>query len=77
MKKRINKCIELLENARQAVKGACDDNGVVFLSSWNDPSLDTEARVRFLMDWGVRIISGGGEENARIGRKVTGRQMSV
>ena len=66
-----------MENARQMVKGACDDSGVVFLSSWNDPSLDAEGRVRYLMDWGVRIISGGREENARIGREISGRQMPV
>ena len=66
-----------MENARQLVKGACDRAGVAFLSSWNDPSLDTEGRVRFLMDWGVRIIAGGGEEGARIGREISGRTMPV
>ena len=58
-------------SARNIVKFACDRAGVAFLSSWNDPSLDTEAQVRFLMDWGVRIISGGGEEQANIGRKIS------
>ena len=50
---------------------------VSFLSSWNDPSLDAEGRLRFLMDWGIRIISGGGEEQAKRGRAITGRQMPV
>jgi 4-hydroxy-2-oxoheptanedioate aldolase len=66
-----------MENARQMVKGACDRAGVAFLSSWNDPTMDTEGRVRYLMDWGVRILSGGSEENARIGRKISGRTMLV
>ncbi|MDP6595013.1 MAG: aldolase/citrate lyase family protein [Candidatus Poribacteria bacterium] len=66
-----------MDQARTAVKNACDDNGMVFLSSWNDPSLDAEGRLRFLMDWGVRIISGGGEEQAKRGREITGRQMPV
>ncbi len=66
-----------LEQARKAIKSACDDNGVAFLASWNDKSLDVEGRVRFLMDWGVRIISGATEEHARIGRVITGREMLV
>jgi 4-hydroxy-2-oxoheptanedioate aldolase len=68
---------EEMERARQMVKGACDESGVLFLSSWNDKSLDIEGRVRFLMDWGVRILSGATEEHARIGREITGRQMPV
>ena len=66
-----------MDQARLAVKKACDDNGMAFLSSWNDPSLDAEGRLRFLMDWGIRIISGGGEEQAKRGRAITGRQMPV
>jgi len=66
-----------LEHARKTIKAACDDNGVSFLSSWNDKSMDIEARVQFLMDWGVRIISGATEEHARIGRQITGRTMPV
>ena len=66
-----------LEHARETVKQACDANGVAFLASWNDKSLDTEERVRFLMDWGVRILSGGSEDQARIGREISGREMPV
>lgn len=66
-----------LEHARNTIKNACDDNGVAFLASWNDKSLDIEGRVRFLMDWGVRIISGATEEHARIGREISGRTMPV
>ncbi len=67
----------VMEKARTIVKGACDDNGIHFLCSWKDVSKTTEENIRFLMDWGVGIISGGGEEHARIGRAISGRQMPV
>jgi len=59
-----------MEAARQTVKDACDAAGIAFLSSWNDPNQTIEQNVRFLLDWGVRIISPGpeGEEWARVGR---------
>ncbi len=66
-----------MENARNVVKKACDDNKLYFLSSWNDPNQSREENVQFLIDWGARIISGGGEETAQIGRRITGRQMPV
>ncbi len=66
-----------MENARTTIKKACDDNGVYFLSSWNDKSKTTEENVKFLIDWGARIISGGGPEAAAAGRKITGRKMPV
>lgn len=68
---------EVMERARTIVKAECDANGIHFLCSWKDPSKTTEENIRFLMDWGVRIISGGGEEHARIGRAISGRQMPV
>ena len=68
---------EVMERARTTVKAECDANGIHFLCSWKDPSKTTEENIRFLMDWGVRIISGGGEEHARIGRAISGRQMPV
>lgn len=66
-----------MDNARKTIKEACDDSDVVFLSSWNDPALNLEEQIQVLIDWGVRIISGGGEEQARLGRKITGRKMPV
>lgn len=68
---------DAMENARQMVKGACDRAGVAFLSSWNDKSMDTETRVRHLIDQGVTILSGAGEEAAKIGREIFGRTMPV
>ena len=67
----------IMEEARSIVKGACDDNGIHFLCSWKDSSKSAEENIRFLMDWGVRILSGGGEDQARIGRAISGRQMPV
>jgi 4-hydroxy-2-oxoheptanedioate aldolase len=66
-----------MEVARATIKKACDDNGLVFLSSWNDKRHTTEENVKFLLDWGARIISGGGEEAAKAGRKITKRKMPV
>ncbi len=66
-----------MEHARNTIKKACDDAGLFFLSSWNDPTKSREENVQFLLDWGVRVISGGGEETAQIGRRITGRQMPV
>jgi 4-hydroxy-2-oxoheptanedioate aldolase len=59
-----------LESARQTVKAACDAAGIAFLSSWHDPNQTVEQNIRYLLDWGVRIISPGpdGEEWARVGR---------
>jgi hypothetical protein len=61
-----------MEDARQRVKAACDAAGIAFLSSWNDPNQTIEQNVRFLLDWGVRIISPGpdGAEWARVGRRM-------
>lgn len=61
-----------MDAARRTIKAACDDAGLAFLSSWNDPNQTTEDNVRYLLSDGVRIISGGSEEAARIGRSITG-----
>ena len=68
---------EDMDRARLMIKDACDANGVKFLSSWNDPNKSHEENVQTLLDWGVAIISGGGEEKAQAGRKMTNRQMPV
>lgn len=63
-----------LEGARHAVKAACDAHGLFFLSSWNDRGRGIEENVRYLLDWGVRIVSPGadGEAWARVGRALRG-----
>jgi len=64
-----------MDAARLRVKAACDAAGVAFLCGWNDYTISVEDRVRKLMDDGVKIISGVGEEGAAIGRSITGRTM--
>ncbi len=62
-----------LERARQVVKSACDAAGLHFLSAWNDPSLDEEARLRFLFDWGVGIVAGASESMKQRGLAIRPR----
>jgi 4-hydroxy-2-oxoheptanedioate aldolase len=66
-----------MDAARLTVAEACRENGVAFLCSWNDPSLSVEQRVQKLLDDGVKVMSGFGEEGARIGRRLSGRTMPV
>jgi len=68
---------EDMDRARITIKNACDANGIKFLSSWNDPSKSHQENIQTLLDWGCGIISGGGEEKATVGRKMTNRQMPV
>ena len=69
----------VMEDARNAVKAACDDAGLAFLCGWIDPSMTLEERVRHLLGMGVRIVGGGpdSEEMAAIGRRITQRTMPV
>ena len=53
------------------MKAACEENGVAFLEGGSAETV--AARI----DEGVRVISGGREEIARIGREYSGRQMPV
>ena len=41
------------------------------------PTLDDEGNLQVLIDMGAKIFSGGREERAVIGRKMTKRQMPV
>ncbi len=66
-----------MDRARLAVKGACDENGVRFYSSWNDPTKSARENYEFLKSWGVLIPGGGGEEEAGVGWEVYGRTMFV
>ncbi len=63
-----------LDQARSIIKKACDENGIFFLSSWNDPNRSFEDNLQTLLDMGVRM-TGAGEEQASIGRRITGRKM--
>ena len=66
-----------MDRARETIKAACDANGLKFLCSWNDPGKSHEGNLQALIDMGAHIFSGGGEERATIGRKMTNRQMPV
>ncbi len=66
-----------MEAAMHTVMEACKDGGVAFLSSWNDPANSAEDNLKHLFDWDVKIIAGGGEEQATMGRKITGRTTPV
>ena len=66
-----------LDTARLRVKAACDNANIAFLCGWNDFTTTTEARVNKLMNDGVKILSGVGEDGAKIGRALTNRTMPV
>jgi 4-hydroxy-2-oxoheptanedioate aldolase len=66
-----------MDEARSIVAEACRRNNVGFLCSWNDRALTIEQRVRRLLNDKVMVLSGIGEEGARIGRAITGRTMPV
>jgi 4-hydroxy-2-oxoheptanedioate aldolase len=56
---------------RQRVRTACHKNGIAFLET------ATEADIAQKIDEGARVISGGREELAKVGRAHTGRTMAV
>ncbi|MDE0592745.1 MAG: hypothetical protein OSB68_05820, partial [Dehalococcoidia bacterium] len=68
---------EEMNRVRNQIKGAADRNGLKFLSSWSDPSKTDGENIQVLIDMGAHIFSGGGEEKATVGRKMTKRQMPV
>lgn len=66
-----------IDAAKTSVKNAVDENALFWLSSWNDPSNSIETNMEYLLNWGTKIVSGMGEEGARIGRMISGRKMPV
>ncbi len=60
-----------MQEARNRVKAACEENGIAFLEG------ATPESIREKIDEGVRVVSGGQEETARAGRAYTKRQMPV
>ena len=70
-------CPEEMNRVREQIKGAADRNGLKFLCSWSDPSKTDGENIQVLLDMGAHIFSGGGEEKATVGRKMTNRQMPV
>lgn len=72
-----------VDRAFKFIKDACDAAGLVFLDGPDDGpdtsvlSDNAKALVRSLLDRNVRIISGGSEKMARIGREISGKTMPV
>ncbi|MCH7594898.1 MAG: hypothetical protein IIB27_10320, partial [Chloroflexi bacterium] len=64
---------EEVDRARLTVRDACDKAGIRFLCSWHDPDKTEEQNLRFLLDWGVKIISGGSAEVKELGLKIRPR----
>jgi 4-hydroxy-2-oxoheptanedioate aldolase len=60
-----------MQEARDRVKAACQENGVAFLEG------ATPEDIREKIDAGVRVISGHREETARVGRAHSKRTMPV
>ena len=67
---------EIMNNARNTVKASCDNAGIAFYSSWNDPSMtDTEIVEYAINQLGAKIINAPNGSFADHGRKITGRTM--
>ena len=60
-----------MQEARDRVKAACAENGIAFLEGCAPDTIADK------IDEGVRVISGGKEETAQIGRVHSGRTMPV
>ncbi|MDE2721937.1 MAG: aldolase/citrate lyase family protein, partial [Gemmatimonadota bacterium] len=60
-----------MQEVRDRVKAACAENGVAFLEGGSPETVTAK------IDEGVRVVSGGREEIARIGREYSGRRMPV
>lgn len=60
-----------MQEIRDRVKAACAENGIAFLEGASPETIASK------IDEGVRVISGGKEETARIGRAHSGRSMPV
>ncbi|MCH7907212.1 MAG: hypothetical protein IIC92_05355 [Chloroflexi bacterium] len=64
---------EEVDRARLTVRAACDKAGIRFLCSWHDPEKTEEENLRFLLDWGVKIVSGGSAEVKKMGLRIKPR----
>ena len=68
---------QVMDDARDQIKTALDNNGIGFYSSWADDDMTMEQRVDYSLDvLGVKMM-GATKEWAEYGRKKTGRTMPV
>ncbi len=66
-----------MDEARETVRAACADAGLVFLSAWADPAMTPAEQTRFQIDeLGAKII-GGGPAHAEFGRAYTRRELPI
>ncbi len=67
-----------MNEARNKIKAALDQQGIAFYSSWADPSMSMEQRIDYSIEvLGVKMMGAPNKEWADYGRKKTGRTMSV
>ena len=66
-----------MEEAWRTVKAACDKAGIRWLCMWDDPAMGVQAKAEFLInDMGATLLaSNNGEDMAKAGRGLTGRDM--
>ena len=66
-----------MEEAWRTVKAACDKAGIRWLCMWDDPAMGVQAKAEFLInDMGATLLcSNNGEDMAKAGRRLTGREM--
>ena len=57
------------------MKSACDAAGLKFYSSWNDPGMTDEERLRFMQNELGAAIMPATEAAADVLRRETGRQL--
>jgi 4-hydroxy-2-oxoheptanedioate aldolase len=60
-----------MQEARDKVSAACRRNGIAFLEGCHPGNIGAR------LDEGVRVIAGGDEETAKVGRRHSGRTMPV
>ena len=66
---------EQMNEARNVVKSACDAAGLKFYSSWNDPGMTDEERLRFMQDELGAWMMPATQAAADARRRETGRQL--
>jgi hypothetical protein len=62
-----------MDQARLKVRAACDKAGIGFLCSWHDPNMSEEENLKYMLDWGVKVISGGDSAVKEMGLKIMPR----
>ena len=65
-----------MDEARNIVKSACEKSGVFFYSSWIDPEMNDQQRIKYIIEeLNVKITGANSKEIADYGRRLTNRTM--